>query len=395
MKAFCQRSLRSSSYSMKMNFATAVVHETCGIPLNVLKRVEVPALGQVGPNDVSLKMLAAPINPSDLNMVEGKYGIKAKLPAVAGNEGVALVKEVGNQVKGLKVGDWVIPRGGGFGTWREVAVVNSDEVDKIPNDIPRPYAAIIGVNPSTAYRLLKDFGNLQPGDWIIQNGANSMVGLAVVQIAALLGFNTINIVRSDKPESITFQDLRLLDMLGGTINIRDDFLRTQDFKDILAELDGPLKLGLNCVGGEVTTEMARALSYGGTMVTYGGMAKQPVVIPQEVLNYKNLNVVGFWLTEWVKNNDRESRSIMLEDLAGWIREERLTLFTELHDFDDFDWALKKALQPHTLRKVVLNIDYPDRMAAHDLLSSTAELKTKHYNRFEADANHYNSHIQPF
>jgi 5'-3' exonuclease len=87
-------------------------------------------------------------------------------------------------VKSVKVGDWVIPRGGGFGTWREEAVVSEEQVDKIPNDIPRPYAAIIGVNPSTAYRLLKDFGNLKPGDWVIQNGANSMVGLAVVQIAA-------------------------------------------------------------------------------------------------------------------------------------------------------------------------------------------------------------------
>lgn len=203
-------------------------------------------------------------------------------------------------MKNVKVGDWVIPRGGGFGTWREETVVNEELVDKVPNDIPRPYAATIGVNPSTAYRLLKDFGNLKPGDWVIQNGANSMVGLAVVQIAALLGLNTINIIRSDKPDGASFNDLRLLDMLGGTVNIRSDFLHTQDFKDILADLDGPLKLGLNCVGGEVTTEMARALSYGGTLVTYGGMAKQPVSVPQEVLNYKNLKVEGFWLTEWVK-----------------------------------------------------------------------------------------------
>eukprot|EP00604_Paraphysomonas_vestita_P003183 CAMPEP_0174821222 /NCGR_PEP_ID=MMETSP1107-20130205/6070_1 /TAXON_ID=36770 /ORGANISM="Paraphysomonas vestita, Strain GFlagA" /LENGTH=325 /DNA_ID=CAMNT_0016038017 /DNA_START=188 /DNA_END=1165 /DNA_ORIENTATION=- len=321
-------------------------------------------------------------------MIEGVYGIKAKLPAVAGNEGVAVVREVGSNVKGLKVGDWVIPRGGAFGTWREEAVVDQELVDKIPNDIPRPYAAIIGVNPSTAYRLLKDFGNLKPGDWVIQNGANSMVGLAVVQIAALLGLKTINIVRSDKPEPYIFNDLRLLDKLGGTFNVRSDFLKTSDWREIISELDGPIKLGLNCVGGEVTADMARVLSYNGTFVTYGGMAKQPVVIPQEVINYKNLNVTGFWLTEWVKNNDRESRSIMLEDLAGWIREERLTLFTELHDFDDFDWALKRALLPYSFRKIVLNMDYPDRMAQHDYLSSTPELKNEHYFRFEADADHY-------
>lgn len=65
------------------------------IQLIYSRRVEVAAAsGPVGSNDVSLKILAAPINPSDLNMVEGVYGIKAKLPAVAGNEGVAVVKEV-------------------------------------------------------------------------------------------------------------------------------------------------------------------------------------------------------------------------------------------------------------------------------------------------------------
>ena len=127
-----------------------------------------------------------------------------------------------------------------------------------------------------------------------------MVGLAVVQIASLLGYKTINIIRSDKPEPYIFNDLRLLDLLGGTINIRSDFLKTSDFREIISELDGPIKLGLNCVGGEITTEMSRLLSYNGTFVTYGGMAKEPVLIPQEVLNYKNLNVQGFWMTEWVK-----------------------------------------------------------------------------------------------
>jgi len=385
---------RASSSYLKSSraLATAAIFETTGPPRKVLKRVEVPPVPPVGPSDVSLKILAAPINPSDLNMVEGVYGIKAKLPSIGGNEGVALVREIGSEVKGFKVGDWVIPRGGGFGTWREEAVVNEENIDKIPNDIPRHYAATIGVNPSTAYRLLKDFGNLQPGDWIIQNGSNSMVGYAVVQIAALLGINTINIVRSDKPEGKIFTDLRLLDMLGGTINVESNFLQSKEFREIISELDAPLKLALNCIGGDVTTEMARCLSYGGTLVSYGGMAKQPVSVPQEIINYKNLTVTGFWLTEWVNTHDRESRSLMLEDLSGWIREERLTLFTELHDFDDFDWALKRSLLPHTLRKIVLNMDYPDRLAEHDLLSSTPELKSLNYARFEVDASHYNGHF---
>ena len=68
----------------------------------------------------------------------------------------------------------------------------------MPNDIPAAYAATIMANPGSAYRMLRDFAQLKPGDVIIQNGANSMVGLAVVQMARELGLKTINIVRTDR-----------------------------------------------------------------------------------------------------------------------------------------------------------------------------------------------------
>jgi mitochondrial enoyl-[acyl-carrier protein] reductase / trans-2-enoyl-CoA reductase len=84
------------------------------------------------------------------------------------------------------------------GTWREEAAAPAAAFDKVPNDIPAAYAAVLGVNPCTAYRLLKDFGDLQPGDYIIQNAANSMVGQAVVQLANLFGIKTINVVRADR-----------------------------------------------------------------------------------------------------------------------------------------------------------------------------------------------------
>lgn len=84
------------------------------------------------------------------------------------------------------------------GTWRNSAKVAAESVVKVSNDIPAPYAATLSVNPATAYRLLADFENLSPGDVIIQNGANSMVGLAVVQMARERGIKTINIIRRDR-----------------------------------------------------------------------------------------------------------------------------------------------------------------------------------------------------
>lgn len=84
------------------------------------------------------------------------------------------------------------------GTWRQEAKALESDLLKVPNDIHPAYAGSISVNPSTAYRMLRDFVKLQPGDVIIQNGANSMVGLAVVQMAREMGVKTINIIRSDR-----------------------------------------------------------------------------------------------------------------------------------------------------------------------------------------------------
>lgn len=60
-------------------------------------------------------MLFAPINPADLNIVQGSYPTQPPLPAVAGSEGVAQVIEVGPNAKNLKVGDLVLPLKQGFG----------------------------------------------------------------------------------------------------------------------------------------------------------------------------------------------------------------------------------------------------------------------------------------
>jgi trans-2-enoyl-CoA reductase len=246
----------------RRDFAIAIMHNTFGNPQSVLKVELVTNKTNITENEVAIKFLASPINPSDINMVEGVYGIMAKLPAIGGNEGVAVVTEIGSKIKKLAVGDWVIPYKAGLGCWRTEAIADESELIKIANDIPAAYAATLAVNPATAYRLLRDFQILKPGDVIMQNGANSMVGLAVIQMAKLMGVRTINIIRSDRPE--TENILRLLGNLGGDINVTDAQLNTHSFNEILAELP-PCTLAFNCIGGEAATEMIRCLAPGGTV----------------------------------------------------------------------------------------------------------------------------------
>ncbi|KAM7247726.1 hypothetical protein CapIbe_001679, partial [Capra ibex] len=287
----------SFSASAEPSRVRALVYGHHGDPAKVveLKNLELAA---VGGSDVHVKMLAAPINPSDINMIQGNYGLLPQLPAVGGNEGVGQVVAVGSSVTGVKPGDWVIPANPGLGTWRTEAVFGEEELITVPSDIPLQCAATLGVNPCTAYRMLVDFERLQPGDSIIQNASNSGVGQAVIQIAAALGLRTINVLR-DRPDLQKLTDR--LKNLGADHVVTEEGLRKPEMKSFFKDVPQP-RLALNCVGGKSSTELLRHLAPGGTMVTYGGMAKQPVIASASQLIFKDLKLRGFWLSQWKKDH---------------------------------------------------------------------------------------------
>ena len=144
--------------------------------------------------EVQVRMLYAPINPADLNYIEGTYGKLPSFPAVPGNEGCGRVEAVGPGVDALAVDDLVIPTKA-LGVWSTIVVAAADQWFKLPSDIDPIQASMLRVNPVTAWQMLHSFRNLKKGDFIIQNAANSGVGRSVIQIAQNLGLRTINFVR--------------------------------------------------------------------------------------------------------------------------------------------------------------------------------------------------------
>ncbi|KAG8451158.1 hypothetical protein GDO86_003427 [Hymenochirus boettgeri] len=339
-----------SSYSSLA--ARGLVYEKHGEPAQVLQLKNVD-VAHPADYEVQVKMLAAPINPSDINMVQGTYAFLPPLPAVGGNEGVGVVVDVGRHVTSVRRGDWVVPVEAGLGTWRTEAVFSEASLMRVPSDIPLVGAATVSVNPCTAYRLLSDYETLRPGDSVIQNASNSGVGQAVIQIAASLGITTINIVR-DREELPSL--VRRLQDLGADHVITEDQLRKPEMKDLFKKCPRP-RLAFNCVGGKNTTEMLRHLDYGGSMVTYGGMAKQPVTIPVSALIFKNVKLCGFWITQWKKeraHTDREEITKMIRDLCDLIRRGRLVPPPSTQrPLEDFSRALQDSQTPFLSRKQIL------------------------------------------
>lgn len=286
-------------------------------------------------SSVLLRSLAAPINPADVNTIQGTYGAKPSFSTllgtpepsvVPGNEGAFEV--VSSSSPDLQRGDWVIPKKTQFGTWRTHALAPADAVIKVEKDGLNPLqVATVAVNPCSAYRMLRDYvkdpSPLREGDWFIQNGANSGVGRAAIQLGKLWGYRSINVVRARETPEDTQKLKDELAALGATHVVTEDEFQSREFREQLAEWtrgarEG-VRLGLNCVGGKSASTMAKSLGVGGTMVTYGGMARQPVTLPTGLLIFKDIRFVGFWLSRWA-DGDPESKARTVAEILGLMRE---------------------------------------------------------------------------
>jgi trans-2-enoyl-CoA reductase len=269
---------------------TAAVYETYGNPADVL-RVETRPWPTPAADEAVVKMRAAPINPADLNQIEGKYPVRFALPATPGFEGAGIVVELGTEVKCLTNGALVIlPHN--VGTWRDAAAVKAEDLVVVPEGIDPAQAAMLKINPLTAWRLLHDYVDLQKGDWLIQNAANSAAGRDVIQIARELGYKTVNVVRRAE----------LIDELraeGGDVVLVDGDKLREEVKS--ATDSASIRLGLNSVGGDSALRLANCLTPGGTLVSFGAMSLQPLKIPTGLLIFKDLRFRGIWINKWYDN----------------------------------------------------------------------------------------------
>lgn len=257
-----------------------------GSPSDSLAVEDVPPQ-EPGSGEVLIDMLAAPVNPADLNVIEGTYGDLPALPATIGNEGVGRIKKLGSAVSHLKTGQMVLPMT--FGTWAAQMIAPADTVIPLPEGLDPQQAAMLTVNPATAWRMLNDFVRLEPGDWVVQNAANSGVGRSTIQLARALGFRTLNIVRRSEL-------IAELQAAGGDVVVTEECELRQEARALCG---GRLpKLALNAVGGASALNVANALAAGGTLVTYGAMSKQALKIPNGLLIFRDLRFVGFWLKRW-------------------------------------------------------------------------------------------------
>ncbi|KAJ2945615.1 hypothetical protein O0L34_g438 [Tuta absoluta] len=325
--------------SIRSLVSKQLIYSEFGEPLKVVKYQESP-VPDLGEQDVLVRMLAAPVNPADINTIQGKYPVKVDLPCVPGNEGVGIVEKVGSSVKDICKGSKVIVTKPVQGTWRDIATFKKEVLRVVPDELGVVEAATLTVNPCTAYRMLSDFVPVKEKNLVvIQNGANSACGQNVIQICKAWGVKSVNIVRN-RPDIDELK--KYLTDLGATYVLTEEELRsTKIFKD--KAIDKP-SLALNCVGGKSSSEMLRHLQHSGKMVTYGGMSREPVIIPTSAFIFKDASFHGFWMTRWNERASPSEKDKMMSDLITLMCENKLKgPVHKMVKFDKYEEALGNAL----------------------------------------------------
>jgi trans-2-enoyl-CoA reductase len=283
-----------------MQDQAALCYHQFGAALEVLRLESLP-IAEPQANEVRVRLLLAVINPSDYGRIEGRYETLPSLPAVGGREGVGEIESIGAAVTGLKLGQKV--RFSADGAWREYACLRAEELLLVPDSVPIEQAVLAFINPPTAYCLLRQFGELKTGDWVLQNAGNSAVGLSVIQMAKAMGLRTISQVRRENL-------IEPLQALGADSVVVDDSSWEQEVGAITG--GEPIRLALNSVGGASAISQIKVLGKGGTQVTIGGMTGETVRFPTRYLIFNDIRLVGFWWDAFCKKAAPETVGAIMD-----------------------------------------------------------------------------------
>jgi mitochondrial enoyl-[acyl-carrier protein] reductase / trans-2-enoyl-CoA reductase len=275
-----------------------------GVPHEVAACVEVPDVGAPGADEVVIEVQAFPINPADLLTITGGYAVRPQLPATLGAECAGRIAAVGSNVRHLALGDRVINLG--RDNWCQRRKVPAAQALNVPADADVLQLAMLKVNPATALSMLRNYVDLQPGDWVIQDAANSGVGTNLIRLAQADGIRTANVVR----RASLIEPLQAIGADAVVVDGDDLAARVQQ-----ATGGAPIRLAIDAIGGAMVLRLADCLAEGGTVVNYGLLSGQPCQLGAHHTIFKGITLTGFWLQKALTSMARPDLEALYTDLA--------------------------------------------------------------------------------
>jgi NADPH2:quinone reductase len=286
----------------------AVVCEAFGGP-EVLALRDVPDPAAPGPGEVQVRIAARGVQYVDVLMLAGKYQFKPEPPFIPGNEGAGQVVAVGEGVTRFKLGDEVMCRVR-LGAFAQFGNAKIEDCDPVPAGMSLEQAAVFRGAHHTAYHALLQRGRLQPGEWVMVNGAAGGIGIAAIQVAKLFGATVIATASTEEKRAACLEE-----GADYAIDYREG-LRDK-VKELTGRRDG-VDIVYDPIGAEVFDESLRCLRGGGRILVLGFLGGGPSHPRTNYLLIKGLEVIGVRLGAVTESNPDLGHDNMrkLVELAG-------------------------------------------------------------------------------
>ncbi len=313
-----------------------------GAPETVAHCIEAADVGAPAAGEIVFDVLAFPINPADISFCRGNYRLRPPLPATPGAECVGRVAAVGAGVGDIRPGDLVIQMQ--RENWVQRRRIAAADAIPLPAGLDLAQAAMLRINPATALLLLEDHVALKPGDWVIQDVANSAVGRHLIVLAKAKGVRTVNVVRRDDVAAG-------LKALGADVVLVDGPDLAERARDAVG--GAPIRLGIDAVSGEACKRIADCVAEGGVVVSYGAMSGADLVISRAALG-RGVSLKGFGLSDGLARRTTAQIRAIYADLAAKLRDGVLKAPIEaFYPIDDIKPALAHAQRGHRNGKVLV------------------------------------------
>jgi NADPH:quinone reductase-like Zn-dependent oxidoreductase len=319
------------------------VLERYGPPEQGVRCIETPDVGAPAAGEVVFDVLVFPINPADISMCRGSYRLRPTLPATPGAECLGRVTAIGARVTHVEPGDLVINLQ--RENWAQRRRVRGEDVIGVPAGLDPLQGAMLRINPPTALLLLSDVVELRPGDWIVQNVANSAVGRLVIRLARARGVRTLNVVRR---ESLFAE----LNALGADACAVDGPGLAETAKALTG--GAPIRLALDAVSGQATARLSSCVGESGVVCHYGSMSGEDPVMARAALIAGGQTLVGFILGRALARRSLEAIRAIYADLGEQIMNRTLSAPVEkVYPIEEIKAAVTHAQQGERRGKILV------------------------------------------
>jgi NADPH2:quinone reductase len=285
----------------------AIVCQRFG-PVSDLELVERDS-SPLGPVDVRIAVTACGVNHVDGLFVQGRYQIKPPVPFTPGMEIVGRIVEIGPEVTDRRLGDRVFANVG-LGGYVSEAVVAAGRTMPLPDAITDGQAATFMQSYLTGWFALRERVHAEPGQRLLVLGAGSGVGLAAVDIAAMLGLRVFAAASTEEKRALAAER-----GAEATIDSASD-----DVKERARELGGgAVDILYDPVGGDVGEACLRALGDDGAYLVIGFVAGIQRLPANQIL-LRNRRVIGVdwggWAGRYPGRNDEFVVEVLEHVAAG-------------------------------------------------------------------------------